>query len=50
MPQGEKVEKLLDPGQSKVTNEAIYRSIPNAALIDQELGSNEAGWLIARDA
>jgi LPS sulfotransferase NodH len=50
MPQGEKVGKLLDPGQTKVTTETIYRSIPNAALIDQELGSNETGWLIARDA
>jgi hypothetical protein len=50
MPQGKKAEKLLDPGQTKVTTETIYRSITNAALIDQELGSDETGWLIATDA
>lgn len=50
MPQGEQVDRLLDPGQTKVTSEALYSSIPNAALIDQELGSNETGWLLAKTA
>ena len=50
MPQSENVDKLLDPGQTKVTSSAVYRSIPNAALIDQELGSDETGWLVAKDS
>jgi LPS sulfotransferase NodH len=50
MPQGENVDKLLDPGQTKVTSSAVYRSIPNAALIDRELGSDETGWLVTESA
>lgn len=50
MPQSENVDKLLDPAQTKATSSAVYRSIPNAALIDQELGSDETGLLVAEDA
>lgn len=46
MPQSENVDKLLDPGQTKLTASSVYRSIPNAALIDRELGSDETGWLV----
>jgi len=46
MPQSENVDKLLDPGQTKVTSSAVYRSIPNAKLINRELGSDEPGWLV----
>ena len=50
MPQSENVDKLLDPGQTKVTSSAVYRSIPNAALIDRELGSDETGWLVTESS
>ncbi len=49
MPQSENIDKLLDPGQTKVTSAAVYRSIPNATLIDRELGSDETGWLVVED-
>jgi hypothetical protein len=50
MPQSENVDKLPDPGQTKVTSSAVYRSIPNAALIDRELGSDDTGWLVTESA
>jgi hypothetical protein len=34
MPQSENADKLLNPGQIKVTSCAVYRSIPKAVLID----------------
>jgi len=50
MPQSENVDELLDPGQTKVTSSEVYRSIPNAALIDRELGSDDTGWLVTESA
>jgi hypothetical protein len=45
MPQTKELDRLLDPSSTKLNSEATYRLVPNAAEIDEKLGSDRTGWL-----
>lgn len=41
----EKIDRLLDPRESKVNSERSYRRVPGIQRIEEKFGSDDTGWL-----
>lgn len=48
MPDGQELDDLIDPRVEKINNSTTYALLPNAMIIDQQLGSDEIGWLFEK--
>jgi len=44
----EALQRFLDPGQAKLNSTETYHWLPNAREIDEQLGSDDTGWLFDR--
>ncbi|MCX5673347.1 MAG: hypothetical protein NTU94_18685, partial [Planctomycetota bacterium] len=45
MPEGQELDDLIDPRIEKINTSATYALVPNAEIINDQLGSDETGWL-----
>lgn len=48
MPDGQELDKLIDPRIEKINSPATYALLPNAHIINQQFGSDETGWLFEK--
>jgi hypothetical protein len=48
MPTTKVIDRLLDPAMTKLNPDKLYKFIPNATAINEQLGSDKTGWLFEK--